>query len=466
MPELPEVETIKNVLEPILKGRTIKSIEIIRDCTVVGDSHSFVDTLKGKTFNSISRIGKFLIFHLSENYVIISHLRMEGKFFVIPDTSKNTYFSRRVFHLDNNQKICYDDSRCFGMMKLSTEDDYKNVKDLAKLGPEPFYIKDVNYLLDKTKKSNHPIKTVLTDQSIIAGIGNIYADEILFTSRVHPLTPAKLVTKNEWELMLENSKKILQEAIESGGSTIRSYHPGKDIDGKFQVKLLAYGKAGQPCPICGRPFTFIKVNGRGTTFCSHCQIKKGAPIKVGIYGKISSGKSSVLDIFKQHGYKTISSDEIVKDLYTKPEVILKVNKLFGIPGKEINKDLLRELVQNPDNKRKLERLIHPLVEKEVELFLKEKGDILVTEVPLLYEAKMEYLFDSIIAVDVNDDIQYDRLVKRNKKTANDLAKLNRMNARFDENKKKADFVINNNSDLNDLNNKVEDIINKLISRLN
>ena len=122
-------------------------------------------------------------------------------------------------------------------------------------------------------------------------------------------------------------------------------------------------------------------------------------------------------------------------------------------------------MQSPDNKRKLERLIHPLVIIEVEKFLKEKGDILVAEVPLLYEAKMENMFDAIIAVDVKDDIQYDRLVKRNKKTANDLAKLNRMNARFDDNKKKADFVINNNSDLKDLNKEVNNIINKLITRL-
>ena len=266
--------------------------------------------------------------------------------------------------------------------------------------------------------------------------------------------------------MLDNAKRILKDAIQSGGSTIRSYHPGKDIDGKFQVKLLAYGKAGEPCPICGRPFTFIKVNGRGTTFCSHCQVKKGAPIKVGIYGKISSGKSTVLDLFSEANYKTISCDDIVKDLYTRKNVIMKVNKLFNIPGSDINKDLLRELVQNLDNKRKLERLIHPLVINEVESFLKEKGDILVAEVPLLYEAKMESMFDAVIAVDVNDDIQYKRLVKRNKKTANDLAKLNRMNARFDENKKKADFVVYNNSDLNELNKEVNSIINKLKSRLN
>ena len=466
MPELPEVETIKNLLEPLLKGRTIKSIDIIRDCTVVGDSTTFVNTLKGRTFNSISRIGKFLIFHLSDDLVIISHLRMEGKFFVLPESSKNTYFSRMVFHLDNNQKICYDDSRCFGMMKLSTEKEYKDVKDIAQLGPEPSEIDDVNYLINKTNKSNHSIKSILTDQTIIAGIGNIYADEILFASKVHPLTPGKLIKKEEWVLMLDNAKRILKDAIQSGGSTIRSYHPGKDIDGKFQVKLLAYGKAGEPCPICGRPFTFIKVNGRGTTFCSHCQVKKGAPIKVGIYGKISSGKSTVLDLFSEANYKTISCDDIVKDLYTRKNVIMKVNKLFNIPGSDINKDLLRELVQNLDNKRKLERLIHPLVINEVESFLKEKGDILVAEVPLLYEAKMESMFDAVIAVDVNDDIQYKRLVKRNKKTANDLAKLNRMNARFDENKKKADFVVYNNSDLNELNKEVNSIINKLKSRLN
>lgn len=466
MPELPEVETIKNILEPIVKGHTITSIDVLRDCTIVGDQNEFISTMTGKTFKSISRIGKFLIFHLSDDVVMISHLRMEGKYFELDETSKNTYFCRMVFHLNNGKKICYDDSRCFGMMKVSTENEYMSVKDIAQLGPEPFDVTNVQYLIDRTKRTGIAIKTVLMDQTLMCGIGNIYADEILYASKIHPLTPAKLIRKEEWENILENAKKILKQAMELGGSTIRSYHPGKNIDGKFQSRLLAYGHQGQKCSRCGGDFFFVKVNGRGTTFCPHCQAKRGAPIKVAIFGKIASGKSTVLKQFKEAKIPTISCDEIVKELYTRPELVKKINKTFSIPGDEINKDLLRKTVQNPINKKKLENIVHPLVRLELEKFLSQKKDILVAEVPLLYEAEMEDLFDVAIAIDIDQEIQVQRLFERNGKTAKDLSALNNMNSKFDENKKKAEFVISNNSDLSSLSNQIKEVISKLEDRLN
>ena len=466
MPELPEVETIKNVLEPILKGHTITSIDIIRSCTIVGSEEEFVSTLVGKTFQSISRIGKFLIFHLSENIVFISHLRMEGKYFELEENEKNTYFCRLVFHLNNGHKICYDDSRCFGMMKLAREDNYKQVKDIAQLGPEPFDVTDVNYLIKRCVKSSLPIKTTLLDQTLMCGIGNIYADEILFASKIHPLTPAKIITKSQWEAIVKHAQRILNEAIELGGSTIRSYHPGKNIDGSFQTNLLAYGKADKPCPVCGHIMRFIKVNGRGTTFCPHCQEKLGHPLKIAIFGKIASGKSTVLSVFKENGYPTISSDEIVKNLYKQQDVVVHVNKMFGIkPENVLDKDALRSKMLDDSNKRKLERYIHPLVGDAIDAFLKQRKGLLVAEVPLLYEAKMEDKFDVIIAVDIDNEKQAIRLAERNKETAKVLSNINNRNNRFDENKKKADFVINNNSDLSNLKKQVNEIICKLITRL-
>lgn len=466
MPELPEVETIKNVLNPIVKGRTILSIDVLRDSTIVGDKEFFVTSLVGKTFKEVTRIGKFMIFHLSDDMAFISHLRMEGKYFELPETSKNTMYARVVFHLDNGNKLCYDDSRCFGIMILTSENEYKNVKDIAQLGPEPFYVDDVNYLLERTKKSSLPIKTTLLDQTLMTGIGNIYADEILFASKIHPLTPAKKITKDEWIKIVKNAQRILKDAIEQGGSTIRSYHPGKDIDGNFQTRLLAYGRSDKPCIDCGATMRFIKVGGRGTTFCPHCQIKKGGPIKVAIFGKISSGKSSVLNIFKQHNIPVFSSDEEVRKLYQNEKVIKDIVRLFSLKSKDhLDRDELREIVQNISLKRRLERYVHPLVKEECHKFLKQKEDILVAEVPLLYEAEMEDMFDVIIYIDINKDIQIERLEKRNAVTADSLRNINALNAKFDENKKKADFVISNNADLESLNKQVNEIINKLKDRL-
>ena len=234
MPELPEVETIKNVLKGILIGQKITKIDVLRMSTIQGDKNFFVNTLTGQTFLDITRYGKYLFLHLTNDLVIISHLRMEGKYYELLENEQNTYFSRVVFHLNNGHKVCYDDSRCFGILKLSTEDCYKQEPEIIKLGKEPFEINSVDYLLERCKKSNIPIKSTITDQTLIAGIGNIYADEVLFDCKIHPLTPARLVKKEQWENIISSSRRILKLAIESGGSTIKSYHPGKDIDGKFR----------------------------------------------------------------------------------------------------------------------------------------------------------------------------------------------------------------------------------------
>ena len=220
-----------------------------------------------ETVLDMSRIGKFLIFHLTNEKVLISHLRMEGKYIELLENEDNTKYARVVFHLDNEHKLCYDDSRSFGRMIMSNEKDYLNEKEIAKLGPEPFVVNDVKPLLEKAKRISLPIKSALLSQELITGLGNIYVDEVLFASKIHPLTPAKLITKNEWEKIITESKRILTEAIAAGGSTIKSYHPGKDINGEFQTRLLAYGRNGQKCVSCHAFMRFIKVNGRGTTFC-------------------------------------------------------------------------------------------------------------------------------------------------------------------------------------------------------
>ena len=467
MPELPEVETVRNVLKPIVIGRTIKGIDILRGTIIQNEpKSSFVDGLVNETFLDITRIGKFLIFHLSHDKVMISHLRMEGKYFEVDENEENTKYARVVFHLDNGHKLCYDDSRTFGILKLTSEDKWRDEKEVKDIGPEPFTA-DPKELMEKVSKSHLPIKSTLLDQTLMTGLGNIYVDEVLFASKIHPLTPANKVNLKEWKDIVNNASRILNNAIEAGGSTIRSYHPGKGIDGNFQTALLAYGKGGEKCPRCGHIFRFIKVGGRGTTYCPNCQVKKGGPIKVAIYGRSGSGKSEVSKVFLEAGYPVISADQVVSDLYQRKDVIESINKAFGLGfDKEIDRKVLRNyLIKNPKMVNRINRIIHPLVKKEVERFLNTtKGDILLAEVPLLFEAKMENMFDVLIAVDIKEKKQLENLRNRNSETAIDIKKLNSY-SKFDENKEKADFVINNNLDLSYLNNSAKEIINKLKYRL-
>ena len=466
MPELPEVETVKRVLEKIVIGHQITKIEILRKSSVPGNQEQFISSLEGETFLSMSRIGKFLIFHLSHDRVIISHLRMEGKYYELDELEPNTKYSRVVLHLENGHKLCYDDSRCFGYLRLSDETSYKEDKELAKLGPEPWDA-NIKKIMKQVKKSSLPIKSALLSQELMTGLGNIYVDETLYACNIHPLIPANKISEKEWESIKKEASRILKEAIVSGGSTIKSYHPGKDIDGNFQSQLLAYGKSGEKCPKCGAIFRFIKVGGRGTTFCHNCQSYHGKQLKVAITGKISSGKSTVTQIFNDNGYPTLSTDKVVQDLYKQEKVAKLINSTFGLPeSKEVNRDLLRNyLVKNPKDIKKVNKLVWPLVKDESILWMKEHPTgIVVVEVPLLFESKMNHLFDVIIGVEAPMEKQLSLLKNRNQDSHEQLQKINAQ-SQFDENKKKADFIIHNDADLKSLTKKVKDIINKLKCRL-
>ena len=464
MPELPEVETVKNVLIPIVKGHKILSIDVLRKSTIEGDINEFIVNLQNETFNDVTRIGKYLIFHLTNNKVIISHLRMEGKYYEFDEKDNDSKYARVVFHLDNNHKLCYDDSRCFGILKLSDESSYLKEEMIAKLGPEPFDVKDVKPLMKKVKNVRKPIKSTLLDQTLITGLGNIYVDEVLFASKIHPLTPANKITDKEWSKIIATSIETLNNAIKAGGSTIKSYHPGKDIDGNFQTRLQAYGKVGEKCPRCGATFRFIKVGGRGTTFCPICQKKLGAPINVAITGKIASGKSLATSTFASQSIPTISSDAIVRDLYQKEEIANKIEQMFNIKfeNKVVNKDALRSyLLTHPKDKKKLERFVHPLVKKEIINFLSNnKSPIKAVEVPLLFEAKLDPLFDVIIVTDISEKKQNVLITSRDKEKALYLKEINKTN-KIDENKNKASYLISNNSSKEEFVNKINQVITEL-----
>lgn len=459
MPELPEVETVKETLKPIIIGNKITKIDVLRPSIIEGDINKFVSGLINETFLDITRYGKYLFLHLTNDKVIISHLRMEGKYFEYLEEENNSKFARVVFHLSNAHKVCYDDSRCFGRLKLSSEATYLKEKEIAKLGPEPF---DADYIkiYNAHKHSKEAIKKTLLDQTVMCGIGNIYCDEILFISHLNPNTETNLITKQKWREIIENSRKILLEAIKDGGSTVKSYHPGKDISGNFQSRLLAYGKENEPCPNCGHKMRFIKVGGRGTTFCPNCQNKLASKITIAITGQVASGKSTVAAIFKKNNIPTISADEVVHNLYKDKNVVNKIAKMFSLNMEDkMDLALLRTyLKNNPKDIKKINGLIHPLVIKEIKNFVNNiKSGLVVAEIPLLYESHMDREFDVIIGVEIFKKEQIKRLTSRENSNSKELLEINK-NSAFNKHKDTVTYLINNDNSLINLEKQVNKII--------
>ena len=197
---------------------------------------------------------------------------MEGKYIFRNLNDSISKHEHVIFKLDNDKELRYADTRKFGKMHLIKKEELNTRKPINELGLEPFDI-DLNYsyLLNKYKNKKTPIKTVILDQSIIVGIGNIYADEILFLSKINPLTKANTLKEEELNKIIKYTKEVLEKAIEAGGTTIRSYESSEGIHGKFQNELLVHGKENIECLNCKNKIVKIKVGGRGTYYCPDCQ---------------------------------------------------------------------------------------------------------------------------------------------------------------------------------------------------
>lgn len=272
MPELPEVETVKNGLIKKVKGRKILNCKVLWNGIIAyPDKEAFMNEIQNQTINDITRRGKFLMFIL-DDYYLISHLRMEGKYFIKESQEALSKHDHVIFSLDNNKELRYNDTRKFGKMYLVKKDELEK-SPISKLGKEP-WDKDltVSYLKEKLNKKK-AIKTLLLDQSIITGIGNIYADEILFLSKINPETNGCNLTSKNLTDIVEKTKMVLEKAIEKGGTTIHTYTSVDGITGLFQQELLVHGKKDLPCPNCKNKIIKIVVNTRGTYYCPKCQKK-------------------------------------------------------------------------------------------------------------------------------------------------------------------------------------------------
>ncbi len=267
MPELPEVETVKETLKKQILRKRIRSVQILYDGIIATDINEFKKNIINQEIIDISRRGKFLIFHLT-NYYLVSHLRMEGKYFLKKSSDNIIKHEHVIFDL-GDVSLRYHDTRKFGKMYLIAIDKLYCSPPLVNLGLEPWDENlTVNYLKEKMNCHNH-IKTLLLNQSIIAGIGNIYADEILFKSKINPQRLGCDLTEKDYLNIIMYTKEILSEAIKHGGTTIRSYTSSLGVTGNYQNQLLVHTK--KKCIKCGSNILKIKVNGRGTYYCPTCQ---------------------------------------------------------------------------------------------------------------------------------------------------------------------------------------------------
>lgn len=272
MPELPEVETVRRGLLKIAKGRKINTIDVYYGKTITNDVEEFRQALIGQTIEDIDRRGKYLLFRFSNNLTMVSHLRMEGQYFSQPIGGPIDKHTHVVFQFTDGTELCYHDTRKFGRMTLVRTGDEMQVGGLKTIGPEPTpETFKLDFFRDELKKSRGKIKPFLLNQRHVAGLGNIYADEVLWMSRINPEQPANSLTDQQIKNLHANIIKELAQAIKYKGTTVHTFANAFGDAGGFQERLNAYGHGGDKCPRCRTKMIKIKVAQRGTTYCPHCQ---------------------------------------------------------------------------------------------------------------------------------------------------------------------------------------------------
>lgn len=273
MPELPEVETVKEALNQTVKGQTIKEIELRYEPMIKNMSAAeFKEKLINQTIQAVSRRGKYLVFHF-DDYQLLSHLRMEGKYFYVDSDFELNPHVHVIFTLENGKRLLYQDTRKFGTYHLYDKAiDLETTAPFQVLGLEPFATEFTpSYVKEKIQNKKKPIKSLLLDQTVVCGLGNIYVDEVLYRARLHPLTSSSELTDKDIENVVKYTVEVLARAIELGGTTIRTFRSSHGVSGTFQNELLVHQRKGENCYECHTPIEKIKVGGRGTYFCPTCQ---------------------------------------------------------------------------------------------------------------------------------------------------------------------------------------------------
>ena len=273
MPELPEVETIVADLRPHLVGRTIVRCEL-RFPSIVRhpEPERFIDSITGLRVEGVGRRGKFILIALGAGRLLVVHLGMSGQLRLVATDAEIENHTHVILDLDDGLQLRYRDPRRFGRLLLGTEDELLTSGTLPKLGPEPIDPTfDADALYKRFRKRRAPLKALLLDQAMVAGVGNIYADESLHRARLRPDRAAGSLSRQSVRRLHESLRDSLETAIRNRGSSVDTYRDAWGEIGTQQESLLVYGRAGEPCFTCGRPLSIVRIAGRSTVFCRRCQ---------------------------------------------------------------------------------------------------------------------------------------------------------------------------------------------------
>jgi formamidopyrimidine-DNA glycosylase len=273
MPELPEVETIRRHLEPVTVGRRLEKLEIFDAmwCEPAPPT-SLDDAVRGKRIELLGRRGKYLIWTFEDEVHLVMHLRMTGNLLLMGD--QQPPYTRVLLPLDSGETIAYTDPRRFGTGVVLLGDDARDDYFAKRLGVEPLSPDfTTEYLREVARKRKQPVKAFLLNQERIAGVGNIYADEALFKSRIHPERPVGTLKRDQLEALREAVIESLEAGIDSRGASIDDYRQPDGAQGMFQTKFQVHLREGEPCIRCGTTIKKMRAAGRGTYVCETCQPK-------------------------------------------------------------------------------------------------------------------------------------------------------------------------------------------------
>jgi formamidopyrimidine-DNA glycosylase len=276
MPELPEVESLRQILESEVVGRRVVDAAVKEARLRRAVAPDLAARIGGSAILRIGRRAKYLLIELSGDNVLMVHLGMSGSLTYRLNGVAASGFDPRHDHvsftLDDGSLLVYNDPRRFGLMKLLSRTELESIEELAELGPEPFAPEfNADYLWRVTRGRTGAIKNLLMDQRVVAGVGNIYASEILFRAGVRPTRKAGRATRAELARIAAITPQVLREAIGCGGTTFRSYRDARGQPGRFVKRLRVYDREGQPCLSCATPIRAVVVGQRSSFFCPHCQ---------------------------------------------------------------------------------------------------------------------------------------------------------------------------------------------------
>jgi formamidopyrimidine-DNA glycosylase len=271
MPELPEVETVAAGLRNSIVGQRIVSGRLLSKQLTRVNPKNFFSIVSGRTIQSVTRKGKQMIIELSDGWVLWVHFMMTGKLWLLALKEPETKFDGAVFELRPlGKKLVFYDQRRFGRLKLLRKEELGRLKEFARLGPDALEILSDEFV-QRLKERRKNLKSLLLDQTAVAGLGNIYADESLFLAKIHPAAISSRISSPRLSVLHSAMREVLTRAIQAGGSTIRDYSALDGRWGYFQIEHQVYQRTGEPCLICGCKIKRIVVTQRSTHFCPRCQ---------------------------------------------------------------------------------------------------------------------------------------------------------------------------------------------------